>query len=254
MSSIIGIVGIVYGLYFVFTYPKGGFAGYFDVPSLVLLGVLPPSIMLLSNKLGDFVIGFKVLLKSMFQNADSKQAHVIDALTVCSAKVRKEGVGSLVAERKNLKYDLLEEGVALIINNFTVEEIRHNLHAKINSKHSQMDSASELFENMAKVSPGVGMIGTLLGLIGMMSKISDPATIGSGMALALITTLYGLMLGTILYAPFGEKIAIESNKVHKLDLLVLEGVLALKSKKSSAHLKDIMKTYTHKAQPTSGKK
>ena len=53
MSSLIGIAGIVYGLYFVFTYPKGGFSGYFDLPSLVLLGVLPPSIMLLSNKITD---------------------------------------------------------------------------------------------------------------------------------------------------------------------------------------------------------
>ena len=75
------------------------------------------------------------------------------------------------------------------------------------------------------------MIGTLLGLIDMMSQISDPATIGSGMALALITTLYGLLLGTILYAPFGEKIAIEAEKVNKLDLLVLEGVIALKGQK-----------------------
>ena len=58
-----------------------------------------------------------------------------------------------------------------------------------------------------------------------------------------ITTLYGLLLGTILYAPFSEKIAIEADKILELDLLVLEGVLALKGKKSSIHLKDIMKTY-----------
>ena len=75
------------------------------------------------------------------------------------------------------------------------------------------------------------MIGTLMGLIAMMSKLSDPSAIGAGMALALITTLYGLMLGTILYAPFGEKISIEAEKIHELDLLVLEGALALKGKK-----------------------
>ena len=107
---------------------------------------------------------------------------------------------------------------------------------------------------MSKVSPGVGMIGTLLGLIGMMSQIADPSTIGSGMALALITTLYGLILGTIIYAPFGEKIQIESDRIQELDLLVLEGVLALKGKKSSAHLKDIMKTYTKQSGQPPGKK
>lgn len=244
MSSLIGICGIVYGLYFVFTAPQQGFSGYYDLPSLILLGLLPPCIMLLSHKLSDFFTGIKILLQSMFNNTNRKQIHVINALTVCSAKVRSEGVGCLINERKGIKYDLLIDGLSLIINNFTLEEIRHNLHAKINTRQGQMALASNLFENMSKVSPGVGMIGTLLGLIAMMSKISDPSAIGSGMALALITTLYGLLLGTLIYQPFGEKIAIEAEKIYELDLLVLEGVLALKGKKSSVHLKDIMKTYS----------
>lgn len=243
MSSLLGILGIAYGLYFAFTSDKTGFSGYFDLSSLVLLGVLPPSIMLLSHKLSDFGTGIKLLLTAMFNNHVRKQTQVINALTKCQALVRNEGVGSLVNERKSLNYDLMKDGVSLIINNFTVDEIRHNLNAKIAAKQTQMSLAQNLFENMAKVSPGVGMIGTLMGLIGMMSNLSDPASIGSGMALALITTLYGLLLGTIIYAPFGEKIALEAEKSQEIDLMVLEGVLALKDKKSSVHLKNIMATY-----------
>lgn len=252
MSSIIGITGIIYGLYYVLTQQQDSFTGYLDKPSFVLLGILPPSIMLLSHKISDFLTGFKILLQSTFQNTKRHQNHVINSLTVCSARVRSEGIGCLVHERKKLNYGLLTDGVSLIINNFTSAEIQHNLNAKINARQSQMSLASNLFENMAKVSPGVGMIGTLLGLIGMMRNISDPSTIGSGMALALVTTLYGLLLGTLLYAPFGEKIAIEADKVYELDLLVLEGVLALKGKKSSVHLKDIMKTYSKQKEPVKG--
>ena len=246
MSFLIGIAGIFYGLYFIFTYESKGFSGYFDVPSMVLLGLLPPSIMLLSHTISDFITGIRILLQSTFSNTTRKQNAVINSLTMCSARVRADGIGALVKERRHLTYDLLRDGVSLIINNFTPEEIKHNLHAKINARQAQMSLASNLFENMSKVSPGVGMIGTLLGLIAMMSKISDPSTIGAGMALALITTLYGLLLGTILYAPFGEKIAIEAEKIYELDLLTMEGVLALKGKKSSVHLKDIMKTYGKK--------
>ena len=185
MSTLIGLAGIVYGLYFVFTAPKGGFSGYFDPPSMVLLGLVPPSIMLLSHKISDFLMGVKILIQSMFNNTTNKHKMVVNSLTVCSAKVRSEGIGSLVGERNKLTYDLLIDGVSLIINNFTVEEIRHNLRAKISARQGQMALASNFFENMAKVSPGVGMIGTLLGLISMMSEISDPATIGAGMALAV---------------------------------------------------------------------
>ena len=244
MSSLLGIAGIIYGLHFVFTAESHGFTGYFDIPSLVLLGVLPPSIMLLSHKISDFFTGIKILFQSSLQNTLRTQNNVIDSLTMCSARIRSEGIGALVKERKNLNYGFLVDGVSMIINNFSPEEIRHNLQAKINSKQAQMALASNLFENMSKVSPGVGMMGTLIGLIAMMSKVSDPESIGAGMALALITTLYGLLLGTILYGPFGEKIAIEAEKIYELDLLTMEGVLALKGKKSSVHMKDIMKTYT----------
>lgn len=243
MSSLLGLLGIGYGLYFIFAHPSAGFAGYFDAPSAVLLGLLPPSVMLLSHQLSDFFTGTRVLFQSMFNSTNRKQNSVIQSLTRCSARVRAEGIGSLVSERKNISYDLLVDGVSLILNDFTLDEIRHNLTAKMNARQAQMEMASSLYENMAKVSPGVGMIGTLLGLISMMSNIGDPSTIGAGMALALITTLYGLLLGTLLYAPFGEKIAIEAEKIHKIDLLVMEGIVALKGKKSSMHLKDIMRTY-----------
>lgn len=247
MSAIFGLFGIIYGIRFVFTYPHKGFTGYYDPPGIVLLSVLPPCIMLLSHRMGDFLTGFKILAQSMFNNTKRQHKTVINALTYCSAKVRADGVGALVNERNRLSYSLLQDGVSLIINNFTPEEIRHNLTAKINAKQNQFGLASNLFENMGRLSPGVGMIGTLMGLISMMSNISDPSTIGSGMATALVTTLYGLILGNILYAPFGEKIAIEADKILALDRLVLEGVLALKGKKSSVHLKDIMRTYGGKS-------
>ena len=131
----------------------------------------------------------------------------------------------------------------LIVNDFKPEEIRHNLSARINAKQSQMALASNLFENMSKVCPGVGMIGTLLGLITMLSNMADPSTIGSGMALAMITTLYGIGLGTILYAPMAEKIQLQAEHTLEVDLLVMEGVMNIKGKKSSVHLKDIVKTY-----------
>ena len=254
MSSIIGLAGIVFGIWYVMTHHSQGFQGYFDTHAMILLGILPPCIMLLSHRLSDFGTGIQILLQAMFDNTRRQHRDVINSLTSCSAKVRAEGVGALVNERKKLTYELLTDGVSLIVNNFTADEIRHNLQAKINAKQGRMGLASNLFENMSKISPGVGMIGTLTGLIQMMSKISDPSTIASGMAMALVATLYGLLLGTIIYAPFGEKIAIEADKIHQLDLLVLEGVLALKDKKSSIHLRDIVKTYGKTPAPETGGK
>ena len=248
MSPLLGISGIAYATYYVLMTPRVAYSGfYFDKPSLILLGVLPPCILLLSHTIGDLFTGIASLLKALFGRQVGVQKEVINVLTQASAMVRSEGIGSLMSIRDRVRYELLRDGLSLIVNNFTVEEIRHNLNAKINAKQSKLLLASNLFENMAKVSPGVGMIGTLLGLIDMMQNLGDdPSKIGGGMALAMITTLYGLILGTLFYGPCSEKISLEADKSLEIDLMVLEGVISLKGKKSSVHFKDIMKTYGNK--------
>ena len=99
---------------------------------------------------------------------------------------------------------------------------------------------------MSKLSPGVGMIEPLMGLIEMMANLKDPSQIG-GMAPAMITTFYGLLLGTVVYGPFSEKIALEAEKSQELDFLIMESIVALKERKSSIHMKDIVNTYAKAA-------
>ncbi len=246
MSALIGIGGIIFAFYYTMTAPATGFRGYIDIPSMVLLGIGPPAVMLLSRTLGDLGLGLQTLFESLFINKRRIQNDVITALSRLSARVRAEGFGALVAERKTLRYDFLRDGVSMIVNDFSLEEIKHNLNSKLQAKQSRMSGASDLFTNMSKLCPGVGMLGTLMGLIQMMSALKDPASIGSGMAFAMITTLYGLMLGTFIYAPWGEKISVESEKTLEIDLLVLEGVLHLKSKKSSLHFNNLLNTYSSK--------
>ncbi|MDA9951162.1 MotA/TolQ/ExbB proton channel family protein [Oligoflexaceae bacterium] len=244
LSSLIGFAGIFGSLYFVFKFPSAGFSGYLDKPALVLLLVMPPSIMMLSYTAKDFYLGIITLLKALFKSPNQTEKEVINFLTQASAMVRSEGMGSLMKIRGNIRYPLLRDGVSMILNDFSIEEIRHNLTAKISTNQSHLFAASNLFENMAKVSPGVGMIGTLIGLIAMLANLQDPSKIGSGMALAMITTLYGLLLGTILYSPFSEKINIEAEKISEVDMLIMEGCIGLKAKKSSIHMSSLVKTYT----------
>ena len=243
MSSFIGILGIIGSLYYAFTQEGGGFKGYLHPGAIVLLAIAPPSIMLLSHSFTDFLTGFKLLFSAMTNRIRSQHEEVIESLTLASKAVRSEGLGAILKFRDRANYPMLHDGLSLIINDFKVDEIRNNLMARVNAKQTQMTLAAHLFQEMSKVCPGVGMIGTLVGLIGMLAHIADPSKIGSNMALAMITTLYGLIFGTIIYAPFGEKIALEAERTLEVDMLVVEGVLNIKGKKSSAHLRDLVQSY-----------
>jgi chemotaxis protein MotA len=249
MSQLLGLSGIAFAIWYALTHPAAKFHGYWDPAAMVLLGVAPPSVMMLSHTVQDLIMGVKLLVSSIFSRHAQHQAEIIATLTRASQIVRTDGLGSLVPLRDQTRYDLLRDGFSLIINDFKTEEIRHNLLARINAKQTHMALAANLFENMSKLCPGMGMIGTLIGLIAMLSNMSDPTKLGSGMAMALITTLYGLMLGTILYGPWGEKIQIEAEKINEIDMMVLEGVLNIRGKKSSIHMKDIVKTYAAKHMP-----
>ncbi|MCX6128453.1 MAG: MotA/TolQ/ExbB proton channel family protein [Proteobacteria bacterium] len=247
MSPILAILGIVYSLYFAMTHPATSFHGYLDVPSLVLLGMMPPSVILLSHTLKDLTVGIGILLKALFRTQGRAEREVIDVLTKSSALVRSEGIGALMKFRSQVRYPLLRDGLSLILNDFTPEEIRHNLQNRLNTQQLRMSLAANLFENLSRLAPSVGLMGTVMGLISMMANLKNPEQIGGGMAMAMITTFYGLILGNIIYAPCSEKITLESEKSLQIDMMVLEGILTLKGKKSSIHMRDIMSTYTQRS-------
>jgi len=243
MSPIVGFAGIVFALWFAASHEGGG-QGFFSPAGIVLLALGPPCVMLLSHTLLDFVTGIRLLVQSMTGGSKRHQIEVLDTLTAASKSVRADGVGAVIPFRDKARYGLLRDGLSLIVNDFKPEEIRNNLTARVNLKQSHMQLAANLFENMSKLSPGVGMIGTLMGLIAMLANINDPQRIAPNMSLAMITTLYGLALGTIIYGPWSERIALEAERTLEIDLLVVEGVLNIKGKKSSMHLRDLVKSYS----------
>ncbi|MCX6119938.1 MAG: MotA/TolQ/ExbB proton channel family protein [Proteobacteria bacterium] len=249
MSQLIGLSGIIFTIWYVISHPHSSFNGYWDSSAAMLLGVMPPCILMLSHSISDLFMGIRLLFQSITSQHNKNQMEIIEVLTRASQLVRSDGMGALIPIRDRCRYDLLRDGMSLIINDFKPDEIRHNLMARINAKQTRMALATNLFENMSKLCPGVGMIGTLLGLIQMLSQMNDPAKLGGGMAMAMITTLYGLSIGTIIYGPWGEKIHLEAEKNHELDMMVVEGMLNIRSKKSSVHMKDIMKTYAAKQAP-----
>lgn len=248
MSQLLGIIGIASAIAYVVLHPATAFSGFFDKHALVIVSVMPPSIMMMSHNLGDLLLGIKMLASSIFSSQYKTQQHVVQILTATSTLVRSEGLGSIAKVRNIARYELLRDGLSMIVNDFSADEIKHNISARIQSKQARFAAAAHLFENMSRLCPGVGMIGTLFGLIHMLSNIDDPSKLGGGMAMAMVTTLYGLVTGTCIYGPWSEKIVVEGEKILENDMMVLEGVLHIKSKKSSIHLKDIVKTYAGPAQ------
>ncbi|MEN9528250.1 MAG: hypothetical protein RI932_123 [Pseudomonadota bacterium] len=241
----VGLSGFACSLWYLLQHGSNQFQGFWDPAAAVLLGVGPLSVILMSHSFVDFVAGIRTLVSIAFLSQKKEMNQIANQLSTMTSAVRTEGVGILARYKEHIRNPLLKDGVTLILSGFTPDEIRHNLTAKINTKQTEYMHASSLFENLGKLCPGMGLLGTIVGLVQMLSNMSDPTRLGPGMAIALLTTLYGLLLGTVVYTPVSEKISIYAEKTLQRDLMILEGVMLMKEKKSHAHLRDVLSTYSN---------
>lgn len=216
---------------------------FYDRDSLLLLAVGPVAVIFMSYSFVDFFNGLKTVSSMAFLNQSKEMNSISNLLTHLSQAVRADGVGAVAQHKDKVKNPLFRDGLALILNGFTPDEIRHNLVAKINTRQSQFNSAANLFESMGKLCPGMGLLGTIIGLMKMLANMSDPKALGPAMAIALLTTLYGLVFGTVLYNSIADKVRLYAEKSLQLDTMIMEGVLLLKEKKSGAHFRDVLNTY-----------
>ncbi len=145
------------------------------------------------------------------------------------------GVSELEKSKDALSNYFLKDGVQMIINGYTEPEIRDIMESRIENREIREKWEENVLRTMAKFAPGFGMMGTLIGLIGMLVSMGgevDPSkTIGPNMAVALITTFYGVLLANLFFNPMAEKFKSRIEQQTVLQNMVIEGVVLLYQKK-----------------------
>ncbi len=101
----------------------------------------------------------------------------------------------------------------------------------------------DIFSQLGTFFPAFGMIGTLIGLIGMLSQLDDPSTIGAGMAVALITTFYGALLANFVALPIAKKLGIRSQEEVLVRQVIVEGVLSIQNGENPRIVQEKLKAF-----------
>ena len=100
----------------------------------------------------------------------------------------------------------MQKGVEMLVDGHDVEVVRATLGKYISMTSERHDFGKSIFKGLGDVAPAMGMIGTLVGLVAMLSNMDDPKSIGPAMAVALLTTLYGAMLANLICLPISVKL------------------------------------------------
>lgn len=161
--------------------------------------------------------------------------------------VKAEGIISLDAEvKKTPGWDggFLRFGVELITTGYSGEEVKTILANVIESTFDRNMVSAAILRNMAVAAPAFGMVGTLIGLIIMLDKMGgDPGSLGIGLAVALVTTLYGIMLARLVFAPAANKLQQREEIFRFRNYMIVEGLAMVADEASPRKIQDHMNSY-----------
>lgn len=160
--------------------------------------------------------------------------------------VQKSGIPALESEAMKASKDdkFLRFGVEMVVSGYTGEEVREIMTNTIEATFGRNTVQVDILKNMATASPAFGMIGTLVGLIIMLDSMGgDPSSLGAGLAVALLTTLYGVLFARLIYMPAATKILQREEILRFRNYLVAEGLALLADKKGPRYIQDKMNSF-----------
>ena len=166
---------------------------------------------------------------SAFKNNRNDPINGINTIVGLANVARKEGMLSLEENVSGLDDVFLQKGIMLIVDGTDQELVKNIMESELTSMEGRHANGRSMFDFLATAGPAFGMLGTLIGLVIMLKNLSDPDAIGSGMAAALITTLYGSVLANCFAIPLANKLKVISSGEIMYKEILLEGILSIQA-------------------------
>lgn len=205
-----------------------GLGVYFNIPSMLMVIGGSFSALMVSNPLPR-VLGIMKYVNILIKVPNNELQRTITSLVNFAEKARREGLLALEDDAEEVGEEFLRKGIRLVVDGTDPEIIKTVLYTEVDQIQQRHETGIKIFDDWGKLAPAFGMIGTLAGLIAMLANLDDPDAIGSGMALALITTMYGSIFANLVLIPFKNKLEDRDKEERLLQEIMVEGILSIQA-------------------------
>ena len=134
-------------------------------------------------------------------------------------------------------------GVELLVTGYDGGEVREIMVNMVESTFERAIAPADILKYMGSAAPAFGMVGTLVGLIVMLDNLEDPSTLGQGLAVALLTTLYGVLVARFVFIPASQKVRQREEIARFRHKLMADGLAMLADRKNPRLIQDTMNSY-----------
>lgn len=221
LATLIGLlagIAIVIGAILI----ESSLLDFMNIPGLGIVVVGTIFVTLIKFRLSSIADSFKTAFSTVFIDKTEQPVVLIQQVRELSNIVRKEGILGL--ESAEIDDPFLKKGIGFCIDGHPSEFIEELLIQELEQSIERYDVAEKVFRGIAETAPGLGMLGTLVGLVQMLNNMQEPSSVGPAMAVALLTTFYGAFIAQVFAIPLADKLNLKAMDEHRNMSLVITSV------------------------------
>ena len=241
IATILGTL-IAFGLVFQAMAGGGGIGMFIDVPSLGIVFGGTLGVLLMNFPLNQLLGVIKVAMHTVMFKLNSPSEEITRIVEYANL-ARREGLLALEDKLQAVDDAFFAKGIQLVIDGFPVETVRDIMELEADWQFQRHSAGKKILDSAGAMAPAFGMVGTLIGLVKMLANLSDPSGIGAGMAVALLTTLYGAMAANMVAIPLAGKLDVRAKEEALLRDLMIEGIVAIQSGEKPQLIKEKLKSF-----------
>jgi len=244
LATLIGLIGS-FGFIIGAMATSGGISIFMDVPSVLIVICGSFFVVMMKYNLNQFFGSIKIAVKAFIFKIDKPEALIEQSIIMADA-ARKGGF--LALEEAEINNSFMQKAIDMLVDGHDGDVVRDALEKDIGLTEQRHKLGSSIFSAIGDVAPAMGMIGTLIGLVGMLSNMDDPKSIGPAMAVALLTTLYGAMIANMVAIPIAGKLQLRMNEEMLNRNLIMDAVLAIQDGQNPRVIEGFLKNYLSEKQ------
>jgi len=246
---LLAIVGILGGMMI-----EGGSIAQITQPTamMIVLGGTVGAVML-QFPLNIFRSALRQSMRVFFSEGLDGEA-IVFQLVGFAVKARRSGIVSLDHDLDTVEDPFLKQALMLAVDGTEPSEVRQIMQFELDNKAEFEDKIPQVFESAGGVSPTVGILGAVLGLIQVMQHLQDIEAVGRGIAVAFVSTIYGVALANLVCLPIAGKLKIRHREEQLVNEMMLEGVISILEGMNPRMIETKLRTFLFDTRPVDASK
>lgn len=228
LSSIIGLIVGFSGLIGGFLLEGGHFTSLLEPTAAMIVFGGTAGATMASFPMND-IKQIGKLFKITFVEKKYEINGLISTLCGFAEKARREGLLCLERETANIDDEFMRQGIQLVVDGTDPALVRDILETQIDFTDQRHKVGADIFETAGGYAPTMGILGTIMGLVHVLSNLADPESLGPAIAVAFIAALYGVAAANVVFLPIGHKLKLKSKQERFMREIVLEGILSIQA-------------------------